>query len=210
MAKLDSLPPNKNNFDYDDEIDEPIDFRNNYLNNLFQFNFSTDYLKIITIILLLVSSILLHNYEPSPIIRRVNNTEILNNRAHMKEIDDNPYNFHPFYQVHKRIQYKNPTINPCRGMIPSKTLLLAILSRASNVHIREAIRQTWGAVRVYNDIEIRITFIVGVDDGMIKQIEIEQKIYHGKFHFDKEVFLYFYMIRYYTNKFTGKLSCCIV
>jgi hypothetical protein len=74
-------------------------------------------------------------------------------------------------------------------MIPSKTLLLAILSRASNVHIREAIRQTWGAVRIYNDIEIRMTFIVGVDDGMIKQIEIEQKIYHGKFHFDKEVFL---------------------
>jgi hypothetical protein len=137
------------------------------------------------IILLLTGSVIMYNYEPPPIIIIIPDTTLTNvvKTGEKAEVDDNPYGFHPFYQVHKRIQYKNPkTINPCDNIDPSKTLLITILSRASNVHIREAIRQTWGAIRVYNNIEIRVTFIVAVDDGMIKQIELEQAIYHGKFH----------------------------
>jgi len=173
------------NSDYNKEINEKIDVRNDYINSRIQRNNFSDYFKLIAIIVLLTSSIILYNYEPSPNIRRVNNntaTQNLNNKLQNEEIDDNPYGFPPFYQVHSRIKYNNPTINACHGMDPSKTLLLAILSRASNAHIREAIRQTWGNIKVYNGIEIRLTFIVSIDDGMLKQIEIEQAIYHGKFY----------------------------
>jgi len=179
MNNSNSLSINEKTSDYDKEIYEKSNFRNNYFNNLLQINIPTEYLKLIAIIILLTSSVIMYNYEPSPIIDGVNNN--VNDKLQNKEIDDNPYGFHPFYQVHKRIQYTNPTINPCHGIEPSKTILFAILSRATNTHIREAIRQTWGAIKVYNGIEIRVTFIVGVDDGMLKQIEIEQTIYHGKF-----------------------------
>ncbi|CAF0766789.1 unnamed protein product [Adineta ricciae] len=134
------------------------------------------------IILLLASSIVLSILKQKPTISKT--TFILNDTSKASTMqnkldDDNPYGFHPFYQAHKRIQFQNPpTYNPCRNIDPSRTLLLAILSRASNVHIREAIRQTWGAMKVYNNIEIRVSFIVGVDDGMLKQIAMEQSIYH--------------------------------
>jgi hypothetical protein len=182
MKKSDSLPINKKKSKYDNKIYAKASSSNNYFSNLSQMNISADYFKIFAIIILLTSSIIMYNYEPSSIINRVNNnTGNLNNKLQNEETDDNPYGFQPFYQVHKRIQYKNPKANPCHGIEPSKTILFAILSRASNAHIREAIRQTWGAIRVYNGIEIRLSFIVGVDDGMLKQIEIEQAIYHGKF-----------------------------
>ncbi|CAF0762665.1 unnamed protein product [Rotaria sp. Silwood1] len=141
-----------------------------------------DYLKIATIIVLLIASIILCKYEPpAKTLHETILNQTLNNQSQnyeTDEVDDNPYGFHPFYQVHQRVQYKNPNINPCVDIDPKKTLLIAILSRASNVHIREAIRSTWGAPRTYNDIEIRLTFIVGIDDGMLKQIELEQTIYH--------------------------------
>jgi len=190
MKNLDSFSIKKNNADYDNEINERTNLRYNYLNTLMQINISSDYLKLIAIILLLTSSIIMYNYQPSSIIHRVNNTQTLNNGLQNEETEDNPYGFQPLYQVHKRIRYQNPTINICDGIKSSKTLLLAILSRANNAHIREAIRQTWGGVRVYNKIEIRLIFIVGIDDGMIKQIELEQAIYHGKFYLfnKKEIF----------------------
>ncbi|CAF0803711.1 unnamed protein product [Didymodactylos carnosus] len=84
----------------------------------------------------------------------------------------------PLYLVHKRLGFKNPAISPCDQLNPARTLLITILSRSSNAHIREAIRQTWGALRTYNSIEVRLMFLVGVDDAMLKQIEIEQSIYH--------------------------------
>lgn len=140
-----------------------------------------DLIKIILTVTFLVSSIAMYRYEPPP--RSINiPPESVRNTSDTHDpptVHENPYGFHPFYQVHGRVQYKNPAIDLCHGIDPQKTILLTILSRASNVHIREAIRQTWGAVRLYNDIEIRLVFIVGVDDGMIRQIEIEQSIYHG-------------------------------
>ena len=122
----------------------------------------------------------MHLYKPSSSVdsARMNN----NMNTSSVSVEDNPYGFHPFYQIHGRVQYTNPSVNLCDGIDPTRTLLLAILSRESNVHIREAIRQTWGAIRIYNDIEIRLVFIVGVDDGMLRQIEIEQQIYHGQLH----------------------------
>jgi hypothetical protein len=141
---------------------------------------STDLLKIVMIIVLLGASVWMHLYEPMSNMESANMNNSLITRS--VRVDDNPYGFHPFYQVHERVQYKNPSVNLCDGMDPKRTLLLTILSRASNVHIREAIRQTWGATRIYQDIEIRLVFIVGVDDGMLKQIEIEQEIYHGQLH----------------------------
>ena len=152
----------------------------NIFNNYFVTTIPTDYLKLVIIVILLIASGIIFNYEPPKIIRRVNHRPVPMNRTQTKGTINNPHGFHAFYQVHERVKYKNPTMNACDGIDPSRTILLAILSRASNVHIREAIRQTWGSIRIYNEIEIRLTFIVGVDDGMIRQIEIEQSIYHGK------------------------------
>jgi len=173
---------NKVKLDHEDVINEEIDIRNNnYFNNLFGTNIPENYLKVFAIIILLTTSLIMISYKPSPVIRRVNRTQGASNQARITEVDDNPYGFHPFYQVHKRVQYKNPAITPCRDIDGSRTILLALLSRASNAHIREAIRHSWGGIRIIDDIEIRTTFIVGVDDGMIKQIEMEQSIYHGRF-----------------------------
>ena len=182
METPNSSPSNNINSDFDEKINKNLEFHDNYFNTLFGTNISTDHLKIFAIVFLLTTSILMYNYEPSPIVRRLNNTVNMPNQSEAYEVEDNPYGFHPFYQVHRRIQFKNPS-TICNGIDGSKTLLLALLSRASNVHIREAIRQTWGGIRAYNDVEVRVVFIVGVDDGMLKQIDIEQKIYHGKFHF---------------------------
>ena len=143
---------------------------------------ATDVVKIILIFIFLISSILLYRYDPpAPTHQSAENStgKTLPNQS-VPVVDDNPYGFHPFYQVHGRVEFKNPAINLCQGIDPDKTILLTILSRASNVHIREAIRQTWGGIRVYNEIEVRLMFIVGVDDGMIRQIKIEQMIYHGQ------------------------------
>ena len=165
-----------------DYVKTKKDHRHHESSNLIPAISILDCSKIMAIILLLTSSIVLSSLKQKPAILK--NTFIPNNTSKAAIVqnevdDDNPYGFHPFYQVHKRVQFQNPpTYNPCRDIDPSRTLLLAILSRASNVHIREAIRQTWGAMKVYNNIEIRVSFIVGVDDGMLKQIALEQSIYH--------------------------------
>lgn len=174
---------NKNTSNSVDETYEDVYYwDNSWFRHLFTTSIPMEYLKLSVIIILLATSIVMISYKPSPVIRRVNRTSGANNQTRIVEdVDDNPYGFHPFYQVHKRIQYKSPTVNTCRGIDGSKTILLALLSRASNAHIREAIRHSWGGVRIIDGIEIRTTFIVGVDDGMIQQIAIEQNIYHGKF-----------------------------
>ncbi|CAF0738624.1 unnamed protein product, partial [Didymodactylos carnosus] len=84
----------------------------------------------------------------------------------------------PSYLVHKRIGFKNPVVLPCEKLKSTKTLLITILSRSSNSYVREAIRKTWGALRTYNHIDIRLVFFVAVDDTMLRQIEIEQLLYH--------------------------------
>jgi hypothetical protein len=187
MTNLLPFSINKNKFNFDENLDEKKDYPKKHSDGLGITTIPIDYLKLIAIIVLFAGSLMMYNYNPSSTttIHYANNNQFQSNASLNNGNDqpeDNPYGFHPFYQVHKRVQYKNPAINVCDNIDPSKTLLLAILSRASNVHIREAIRQTWGAVRVYHDIEIRIIFLVGVDDGMLKQIEIEQIIYHGEFY----------------------------
>ncbi|CAF0820712.1 unnamed protein product [Rotaria sordida] len=183
MQNPDLISTNKNNSNSIKDVTTKIYRRSNYLNVQSSKLIVVDYLKLVAIFVLLIASIILYKYEPSPppTLNEIIVNQTLNNQSQnheTDEVDDNPYGFHPFYKVHKRIQYKNPNINPCNGIDPKKTLLIAILSRASNVHIREAIRSTWGASRTYNGIDIRLTFIVGVDDGMLKQIELEQTIYH--------------------------------
>ena len=168
-----------------------------------------DSLKLVLVVLLLAASIWMHLYEPvselKPLYMNTTST------TPALPVEDNPYGFHPFYQVHERVQYTNPSVNLCDGIDPKRTLLLTILSRASNVHIREAIRQTWGAIRIYNDIEIRLMFIVGVDDGMLRQIKIEQQIYHGKGKVnrtDRSRRISAPCRRCHSSQSTGKLSDC--
>ncbi|CAF0877275.1 unnamed protein product [Rotaria sp. Silwood1] len=182
MENLDSFSSKQDDLDTGKDVTTKLYHHNNLSYIQSSKLIAIDYLKIATIIVLLIASIILCKYEPpTKTLHETILNQTLNNQSQnyeTDEVDDNPYGFHPFYQVHQRVQYKNPNINPCVDIDPKKTLLIAILSRASNVHIREAIRSTWGAPRTYNDIEIRLTFIVGIDDGMLKQIELEQTIYH--------------------------------
>ncbi|CAF3380508.1 unnamed protein product [Rotaria sp. Silwood1] len=182
MENLDSFSSKQDDLDTGKDVTTKLYHHNNLSYIQSSKLIAIDYLKIATIIVLLIASIILCKYEPpAKTLHETILNQTLNNQSQnyeTDEVDDNPYGFHPFYQVHQRVQYKNPNINPCVDIDPKKTLLIAILSRASNVHIREAIRSTWGAPRTYNDIEIRLTFIVGIDDGMLKQIELEQTIYH--------------------------------
>ena len=162
------------------EHDDMDERKKNQLSPYSQSISSVDLLKILLIIFLLGASLCMHIYVPPANMEHV--SVYKNITTPSVPVEDNPYGFHPFYQVHGRVQFTNPSVNLCDGIDPKRTLLLTILSRASNVHIREAIRQTWGAIRIYQEIEVRLVFIVGVDDGMLKQIEIEQQIYHGKGH----------------------------
>lgn len=175
------------NLNFNRSFTTHLDHDDDYADDRTQTMSTCDYIKMVIIIVLLTASVIMYKYEPitpikdTPILVRALSNQ--SNQTEVEEVEDNPYGFHPFYQVHKRVQYKNPVINPCNDIDPKRTILLALLSRASNAHIREAIRHSWGAVRSYNDIEVRITFIVGVDDGMIKQIEMEQNVYHGNFSY---------------------------
>lgn len=200
---------------HDDDDDGYMDF-------ISTKSIAKDYVKIIVINMLLITSVIMYHYEPPPkatVSSSITVNPVLTNTSqavNSEIVDDNPFGFHPFYHVHKRIQYKNPPSHPCTNMNPKKTILIAILSRASNVHIREAIRLTWGSPRSYHGIEVRLSFLVGVDDGMIKQIELEQQLYHGRLFFRNGSFLlksqykFVFFIRYNTSKLTRKLSNCIL
>jgi hypothetical protein len=61
----------------------------------------------------------------------------------------------------------------------SNIIPILVLSKASNIEIRDAIRRTWGFDRFYrNDtIHVKIFFLVGVDDFTIKRIQSEQDIF---------------------------------
>ena len=143
---------------------------------------SNDCLKITLIVLLLTASLLMYRHEPQVDRPKHDtaNTPDPSQAIKVTQPYDNPHGFHPFYQAHGRIEFNNPEVNLCDDIVAERALLITVLSRASNVHIREAIRQTWGGVRTYNKIDVRIVFVVGVDDGMLKQIEIEQSIFHGE------------------------------
>ena len=186
MATVGPLPFNKKDYDFDKDDCEKKDYHNKDSIVAINKTIPMDYLKIIAIIILLTSSVLMYNYEPTP--RTIRDEIILKIKIiyyQIMKMKKQMIILMVFIHFIKFINVFNIQIQLLIHviiLIQVKLLLLAILSRASNVHIREAIRQTWGAVRTYNDIEIRLTFIVGVDDGMIKQIEIEQTIYHGKFY----------------------------
>lgn len=61
----------------------------------------------------------------------------------------------------------------------SNIIPILVLSKASNIDIRDAIRRTWAFERFYrNDtIQIKVFFLVGIDDYMIKRIQSEQNIF---------------------------------
>ena len=61
----------------------------------------------------------------------------------------------------------------------SNIIPILVLSKASSIEIRNAIRRTWAFDRFYrNDtIRIKVFFLVGIDDYMVQRIQSEQNIF---------------------------------
>lgn len=62
---------------------------------------------------------------------------------------------------------------------PSKFVPIMVLSKASNIEVRDSIRRTWGFYRPYRNDTLRIKtfFIVGTDDFMTNRIITEQIVF---------------------------------
>ena len=56
---------------------------------------------------------------------------------------------------------------------------ILVLSKASNIEVRDAIRRTWGFDRLYrgNTLRIKIFFLVGTDDFITQRIIMEQNVF---------------------------------
>jgi hypothetical protein len=63
--------------------------------------------------------------------------------------------------------------------IPDDIVPIMVLSKASNIEVRDAIRRTWGFYRSYrgNTLRIKIFFLVGTDDFMTQRIIMEQNVF---------------------------------
>lgn len=67
----------------------------------------------------------------------------------------------------------------------SSTILpIIVLSKASNVEIRDAIRRTWASEQFYqnNALIVKVFFLVGTDDYTMKRIYAEQTIFADIIH----------------------------
>jgi len=62
---------------------------------------------------------------------------------------------------------------------PANFVPVIVLSKASNIEVRDAIRRTWGFYRSYRDdtLRIKIFFLVGTDDFMTQRIRMEQNVF---------------------------------
>ncbi|CAF0938438.1 unnamed protein product [Rotaria sp. Silwood1] len=63
--------------------------------------------------------------------------------------------------------------------LPTNFIPIMILSKATNIEVRDAIRRTWGFYRSYrNDtLRMKVFFIVGIDDFMTQRIRTEQNVF---------------------------------
>jgi hypothetical protein len=66
----------------------------------------------------------------------------------------------------------------------SNTIPIIVLSRASNIEVRDAIRRTWAFNQLYetNTIDLKVFFLVGTDDYTTKRIHAEQMIFDDVIH----------------------------
>ena len=62
---------------------------------------------------------------------------------------------------------------------PTDFVPIIVLSRASNIEVRDAIRRTWGFYRLYrgSTLRVKIFFLVGTDDFMTQRIIMEQNVF---------------------------------
>lgn len=78
------------------------------------------------------------------------------------------------------------TNSPYSNLTSTSSIIIPIivLSQASNVEIRDAIRRTWAFERFFphKSIEIKVFFLVGVDDQTSKRIRAEQRLFNDVIH----------------------------
>jgi hypothetical protein len=62
---------------------------------------------------------------------------------------------------------------------PDDLVPIIVLSKASNIEVRDAIRRTWGFYRPYRDntLRIKVFFMVGTDDFMTQRVLMEQNVF---------------------------------
>ncbi|CAF1520774.1 unnamed protein product [Rotaria sp. Silwood1] len=76
------------------------------------------------------------------------------------------------------IEFVNPVFLNLES-VSSNIIPIIVLSNASNIERRDAIRRTWGFKQSYrnNTIPIKVFFLVGIDDFTMKRIHAEQLIF---------------------------------
>ena len=78
------------------------------------------------------------------------------------------------------------TNSPYVDLTTTSSILIPIivLSQASNIEIRDAIRRTWAFKRFFRrqSIEIKVFFLVGIDDQTFKRIRAEQRLFNDVIH----------------------------
>jgi hypothetical protein len=91
------------------------------------------------------------------------------------------YSNKPPFSMLDRLTFINPSKLICSHLLELEhTLLIVVLSRASNFDYRQAIRATWGRTGKYKASRIRIQtlFFVGTDDLVQTAIRHEQELFN--------------------------------
>ncbi|CAF1359740.1 unnamed protein product [Rotaria sordida] len=88
----------------------------------------------------------------------------------------------PLQKTQKGVLSSIEFINPVFLNLESESsniIPIIVLSNASNIEARDAIRRTWGYDQLYqnNKIQIRVFFLVGIEDFMMKRIHAEQLLF---------------------------------
>jgi hypothetical protein len=62
---------------------------------------------------------------------------------------------------------------------PNDLVPIIVLSKASNIEVRDAIRRTWGFSRLYrhSTLRIKVFFLVGTDDFLTQRLIMEQNVF---------------------------------
>ena len=77
------------------------------------------------------------------------------------------------------IEFLNPLYMDVNSTSSSTLVPIIVLSKASNMEQRDAIRRTWALDESYRNgtIKVKVIFLVGTDDYMIRRIRAEQTLF---------------------------------
>ena len=86
--------------------------------------------------------------------------------------------------IFSSIEFTNPPYFNSTSSSSSTVIPIIVLSKASNIEIRDAIRRTWAFDRffLHHTVEIQVFFLVGFDDLSSQRIRAEQRLFNDVIH----------------------------